>query len=220
MKISWLPRDETGRQGFRAEVGPYDAVPPIDTLFLDGAPLLMSADRMGVAASLVFGRFASGPLELPRSCSPAAASAITAFLAPVSVSVSPVDHEPRALPIGAGLCVAAEERDEFSEPQNAWGERRRFTVRSMRSDRYSGSLASMTSLSLATNGWLLSDAAASPLAKRLPSLAVTVLYAETLQVDEIMVPDLESDPALAARLGELLASVRLGLSPLSVGAAA
>ena len=214
MKITWVPRDETGRQGFRARIGPYDAVPGIDTFYMDGAPLLMSADRMAVAATLIFGRLASGPLELPRSCSPAAASAIAEFLRPVSVSVSPVDHEPRALPVGAGLCIAAEERDQAGAPENAWGERRTFLLRSMRSDRYTGSLAGMSELSLATNGWLHADADGSPLARRLPSIAVAVLYAETLQVDEIIAPDAESDAQLAEDLRNLLASVRLGFSPL------
>ena len=116
--------------------------------------------------------------------------------------------------MGAGTCVAVEEHDRIDEPANAWGVRRAFLVRSLRSDHYAGSLAGMSTLSLATNGWLHVDQHSSALAQRLPSIAVAVLYAETLQVDEILAPDTESDPALAERLRSLLASVRLGFSPL------
>lgn len=214
MKIAWTTHDNSGRHGLRAEVGTYDAVPPIDTYFFDGPPILNDPDRVAVAAVLLFGRYTSGALEAPDACSPATASAIVRYLEPAAVSVTPVSLEPRALPVGAGLCIVSEEGDEVTAPANAWGARRNFVLRSLRSDQYSGALASMSTLDIATNGWLHARTGDVGLTRRAASIALAVLYAETLQFDEIAVPTTKVDPNSLRRTRDLLASVRLGFALL------
>jgi hypothetical protein len=214
VKISWVSGDHSGRWGVRAVPEAYDAVPHLDTLLMDGSPLQLNHDRLAVAAALTFGRYVSGSLELAKACSPATAAAIARYLAPAHATVTPVTLEPRALPIGAGVCIAADEDDEFVAPKNARGARRVFVLRGLRSDRFAGSLATMESLDIATNAWLHARPGDGALQLRASSVAVAVLYAETLQVDEIAVPPLACQESDVKRVRDLLGSARLGFSVL------
>lgn len=214
MRFSWITDDHAGRTGIRAEPGRYDAIPVLDSLLIDGAPLPTNDDRFAVAATLTFGRYVSGCLELPQPCSPATAAAIARYLAPVTATVGPVTLEPRALPMGTGVCVSLEQDDPFEARPRTAGAQRTFVLRSLRSDRYAGSLAGDTSLDVATNAWLHARPYDRPLEARAALLAIAVLHADSLQIDEIVVRDGGFTSVEVARVRDLLAASRLGFSVL------
>lgn len=215
MQITWQPSDDTGRSGLLATVEHYDAVPPISRLLMDGSPRLLTAERLGCAAALVFGRYCSGTVTLPRPVGPGLAHAVAEHCAGSQTVVGPIVFEPAALPLGATTLVIT--GGETYTANNTWGRPREMTLDVRRSDTYAGQLASMNEFVLASNAWLHS-ATEDPtdIGHYLGELAIAVLFSESLQVDRIALPadvDLESDAAHKVR--GVLAACRLGLTHLT-----
>ena len=211
MKITWQPADDTGRCGLVASVEHYDAIPPFAKLLTDGSPRLLTADRMGVAAALAFGRYSSGSLVLPRPVGPGVAQAVEEYCAGSWTVVSPVVFEPAALPIGTTTFILGGGPDYA--PSNRWGRPREMNLDIRRSDAYSGQLASVDELVIASNAWLhAAGEDPSDIAHYLGDLAVAVLFAESLQIDSISLPaSVDLDSVVAQKIRTLLTACRLGL---------
>jgi hypothetical protein len=212
VKIIWQPTDDTGRSGLAAVVEQYDAVPPISKLLFDGAPRLLTAERMGAAAALAFGRFSSGSVVLPRPVAPALAQAIQDYCAGSWTVVSPVVFEPAALPVGASTFVLGAP-PEF-RPDNEWGRPRQFKLDIRRADAYAGQLASMDELIIASNAYLhAATDDVTDIGHFLGDLAVAVLFSESLQVDSIALPHtVDLGSAASQKIQNILAACRLGLT--------
>ena len=99
MKITWKGT-LSGQVGFHAELQEYDAVPPVESLLLDHAPVTMNPEREAVAAYLAFGHWSSGDLQLPHRLGPNTAAAIERDMRHVAVRPSPIEYYPKPLELG------------------------------------------------------------------------------------------------------------------------
>lgn len=84
----------------KAEPGSFDGMPPLDRLVLGGGPLRSHPDRVGLAAFLTFGSYASGEFILPSPIGPELSSAIEDDCHPVRVRPGPVEYVPRTMANG------------------------------------------------------------------------------------------------------------------------
>lgn len=213
MKFSWQSPDDTGRMGILAEPQQYDAHPFPTTYLMDSTPLISDPGHVMAASLLLFGAAVSGEVELPQAVSPEAAAAAERFLGLPQTSVQPIAREPKAIPKGTVRCVALHDEESFALPSNSWGEPRWFTVREMRSDIWSGTMATTTEMRIPTNGHLHRQG--DGLQSRLTSVACAVLVAVTMQATEIVVPSFApADAEWAERVSDLLSNVGLGFSSL------
>ena len=211
MKIMWNGRDVTGR--FRMEATPeaYDGVPPIDVLLMDRDMPQVNNDLLGISSVLAFGEYCEGRLELPRTVSPEAASAIEEFLEPARVRVSDVEYEPFANSLGEGYLYLDLEGILQIPAPNILGTERVAAVSVLNSAAFSGALASMDGVALGSNAAVLGKLCQSE-SSFLPSLAVAVLFAESLRARTIVVEDpLISDSGFRTKLSNLLGGCKLML---------
>ena len=211
MQITWQPSDDTGRSGLVASIEHYDAIPPIAKLLIDASPRLLTAERLGAAAALAFGRFCSGNVTLPRPVGPGLAHAVEEHCSGSRTVVGPIVFEPAALPMGTTTFVIG--APQGYTPLNRWGEPREVKLDIRRSDAYAGQLASLDEFVVASNAWLHA-AVEDPtdINHYLGELSVAVLFSESMQVDAIALPRaVNLDVPAARRIVNLLAACRLGL---------
>lgn len=209
MKISWNGRDATGRFALEATPDSYDAVPPLRSLLLDRDMPQVGNDLLGVASALAFGEYCEGRLELPRSVSPEAASAIEEFLSPANVRIGNIDFEPFANSLGEGyLYLDISGILRLAEP-NVLGAERISTVSVLDSGSFAGALSSMDGVALGSNANALGYL--SPREhKFFPSLAVAVLFSESLRARTIVVDDsLILNETIQIKLSRLLSGCKL-----------
>lgn len=182
----------------------YDALPPVDTLFIDHLPTSINADRLAIAAFLAFGSFASGEFSVPNKISAAAAEAIERAAEPTRLRPYPVEYYPKALPEGA-------EDAALNFMFETWTTSPAVCV--LPSDRFNGSIASHKGLAVSSNAFLLD--ALSPVSHSIRArLAVAVLFAEDFGIASFTVPAEVAEGITAVervRLEELLASCRLSI---------
>ena len=212
MKIEWKSNDGAGRAKLVASFDGYDASPFLNELLVDGMPILVNADRLGVASVLAFGRYSSGSLELPLAVSPTVAQAVERFLSPTWVQVEPIEYEAKALPVGLGTLALAFDGLSKNESTNEWGMPRTMSFELRRSDIWSGSLASLDTYISGSNAWVFSGENPSNFHRVLPYLAWAVVFSESLQIDSIRLPSgCLLNVEEKAKLADLLESCRLGL---------
>lgn len=210
MKIEWV-NENSGRSGLVVtEVDRYDGVPSIDSFWLDHAPLNLSQDRVAVATTLVFGRWAMGAFRLPKQVGAGTAKSIIRYLEPNWVVPEPIDYGPKPIPNGPATLyvssVGSGNDVDFAAKTSADG----IQLRILSSDKYSGAISTMSSLSVAANAFAFQME--GPGEMGLPLLAVAVLFAEDLQSTTIVLPATYSSMiGDEIRLRQLLSSVGLQL---------
>jgi len=210
LRVEWTPESDLGYGGLFAVPESYDASPIVAALLIDGCPTKVTAERLGVAATLAFGRYASGSLTLPAPVSPEVAEAVEDYCESW-VAVGPLRLEPKPLPSGNTTFVLGGK--SHNRVKNGWGRPREVALDVRRSDKWSGKLTAVDELIVASNAWLLGTASdPSDLGSYLGHLAVATLFAESLAVDTIALPA-EVDISIGgwSRVQALLASARLGL---------
>lgn len=188
MKISWIANDGYGRFGLNAQPGEYDGVPLIDSLLFDGTPLIMSNDRMSAAAALAFGEFISGELELPKDITPEMAGAIQDFVLPRKVFPGPISFSARGLPDGdTRLLLNPGLEHAKLQPNNEWGAPREVLLDLRSSATWAGQIASVDTISLASNSVLFGASYADNDVRRIhASIAVALIFAESLKAQTIV----------------------------------
>lgn len=203
MKITWKGT-LSGQVGFHAELQEYDAVPPVESLLLDHAPVTMNPEREAVAAYLAFGHWSSGDLQLPHRLGPNTAAAIERDMRHVAVRPSPIEYYPKPLELGirdvrVGF-DASYVRDDIAAiavlPGSGW----------------TGSVRTLHSIAVASNAFALDVAASQGYPAIRAKLAVAVLFAADMSADSLSIADNELPESEKARLRELLLSVRLGIT--------
>ncbi len=85
-----------------------DPALPARKLVLGRRVRFVNGDRLAVALTLIFWRLVSSELQFEPSVSPAVQLQIQQFLAPRKVICGPVDHNPRAIPIGTRTMAIGE----------------------------------------------------------------------------------------------------------------
>lgn len=190
MKISWIANDGYGRFGLNAQPGEYDGVPLIDSLLFDGTPRIISNDRMCAAAALAFGEFISGELELPRDITPEMAGAIQDFLFPRKVFPGPISFSARGLPDGeTQLLLNPGLGHAKLQANNEWGAAREVSLDIRSSATWAGQIASVDTISLASNSIFFGASYADDDVRRIhASIAVALIFAESLKARTIVLP--------------------------------
>ena len=190
-----------------------DVRPGVDHLWLDHVVETVRADRLAAAAAMVFAEHTSSRFKFPEAVSPATARAIEALdpLGRRRVDLVLVSEAARR-PLGGAVLVVGVD-DAAATVRNQRGMQRRVALNVLRTDRYSGGLLTMESLSVASNAWLHVVTEGSPLSAHLPFIAMAILLCDELGARAIELRSglLESDPALARRLTELCNAVGLAL---------
>ena len=100
MKINLLMSELDYRTVIEIVSGPYDAIAPIDYLFIENRIRDVHPDRLAIACALLMGRFMSGDVELPKLCSPEVAQGLESFFAPLNVKILGADYKPFTKPVG------------------------------------------------------------------------------------------------------------------------
>lgn len=180
----------------------YDALPPVDTLQIDFAPVNINPDRLAIASYLAFGAYCSGGFELNVKFSPAAAEAIEQDAKPVQLRPAPIEYYPKALAIGMGEAAVS-----FSLP----GESHKACIAVLPSDKYNGLITGHNQLIISSNAFFL-DAVAQNAYSIRARLAVAVLFAEDLGIDTLTVDGSTIDTTERQSLVRLLTACRLGLT--------
>lgn len=210
MKLQWVGRTNEGRFALSAEGEAYDATPPVAQLIMDKDPLIIHDDILCVVSVLLYGSYISGPVSLPRRASVEVAQAIERFVAPAWTSVSPVEPEPRANPVGEGDIVLSWGELPREVQLSEWGKPRVTRLHISPAGQYAGWLLSMDMMIVASNAFLHS-AMGDQLAA-LPYVAMAALFAETFRANTIVLPANHGlDEATFARASDLLASCKLNL---------
>jgi hypothetical protein len=197
-----------------AKTGEYDACPLISEVSIGAVPKTMHPDRVAVALCLMFNHAVSGTFSVPvPGCSPNVARAIEDFLAPVQVSVFPVNCAPSKTITGMEELVISCPGMGI-EPDAGDSD---FVLEIYGSDALVGMSASATRCSLQTNALLLAIQSRSALQRILPVLGVAMLFCEDLLIGKIRIPvpfgRFESglEEELAERLHRLLDSTGMKL---------
>lgn len=214
MIISWKGRDATGRYSISAEPENYDAVPAINTLYLDRDMPVINNDSFGIASILMFGAHCAGSVTLPREVSPEAAMAIEKFLFPNSVRISNIQYEPFAIPQGDGFVYLDTKNLREAPLPNLVGEHRFSRVSVLNSTQYTGSLASMDGLEVASNAALLGKISGQP--EFFAPLGVAILFAESFRARSVVLDDeLLEDINVRRELSALLSGCKMVLQTVS-----
>lgn len=214
MKIAWVANDGYGRFGFKAEPGEYDGVPLLDSLLFDGTPATISNDRMSAAAALAFGEYTSGELELPKDITPEVAGAVQDFLLPRKVFPAPISFVARAVPDGeTRLLLNPGLQEPEIEPRNDWGKAREVLLDLRPAGTWAGQLASVESISLATNAPLFGQIYAEDDVRSIhASVSVALVFAESVKARTIVMSrKYRAHPETLHRLGQFLAPTGMGL---------
>lgn len=212
MRILWDGRDETGRCGLQATAGIYDGIVPVPRLLMDRDVVTVNNDVIGVAATLAFGAYCEGPLELPKPVSPEAASAIENYLKPSAVRVVNVNYEPFASPAGTANMYVDHQGTFESPVQNRWGVTRTTTLSILDSTSFVGSLMSLNGVAVSANARLIADLSPGAFSYA-PYLSIALLHAETLQAGNIVVsPDLFCDDVAVESAKKLLQGCKVRLT--------
>lgn len=170
-------RDSTGRAVLRARRGPGDRALPVSDLLFDATPASSDSDRIAVAGTLLFARYAERAItfEGPISASVANAIAATTGLVvesevlPASDPAEPQEQlaRPRVTTLTVGFGAAL--------PGSTPGiDHARLDL--VPGDRYSGALYGVKEMLIASNAWLL----ASHLEPAAVMTAAGILFADDL----------------------------------------
>lgn len=209
MRFRW-EQNSYGRSGLVAVPERGDVRPVFEELWLDYMVDALSADRLAVAAALTFYAQAGARFKVPEAISPATARAIEA-LDPTGRRRVDLVLASQLVPKRGTAQLVVGVDDPGGSVANSRGGERRVALNILRTDRYSGGLLTMDSLSLASNAWLHVKHGVSALAAQLPYVAVAVLLAEDLGAGaiELSADALDSDDALAGQLVSLCNAVGL-----------
>lgn len=176
-------RDSTGRAVLRARRGPGDRPLPVSELLFDAAPATSDSDRIAVAGTLLFARYAARAITFKAPIRESVANAIAAATGLVIESdVLPASDpneareqellkeqlgQPRVTTLTVGFGVAL--------PGSTPGiDHARLDL--VPGDRYSGALYGVKEMLIASNAWLL----ASHLEPAAVMTAAGILFADDL----------------------------------------
>lgn len=211
MKITWFGRNGTGRFGFLAEPGAYDAIPPVNELLVDRDMALISDDVLALSGFLTFAPYCSGVVSLPRKISPELAAAMQRFAQPDWLQVSPVEFEPRRAPQGHGFAFVSSSADLGFKLPNSWGRPRNVAISVLDSSEWAGSLVAMDRILIASNASVFARFGPDALSL-LPFVSVALLYLESYRCTTVVVPDdAIADEAVWERLVDLVTACKLAL---------
>lgn len=198
MKIS-KARTKSRQLGYTVELSEYDAEPPARAWLIDEAPDFINPELEAMALYLIFGHWCGGEFEVPRKMGPNTATAI-AHDSITEMFCGPIEFYPKALPLGKGCLNVT----------TNLGQSGNHTLVGVPSSSWNGSVRSTNSIVVASNSdvFQLADDDARPL------VALSLLFVETLNADEIRLidSDLSDDQGRFNELRAILSQVRIGLS--------
>lgn len=210
MKIQWTA-NSFGRSGILAISESGDTEPPVDTFYLDYIVENIDQDRLAVAAALTFGAYAGSRMIFENPVSAGVARAIEVFLMEHMIRVDPVNYAENSSLHGDSIIVL-DHSGAHAAPRNELGQQRRIGVSILPTDRNSGGLLTMDSLSVASNAWLHSQLHPSGSAEDRSSVAAGVLLSADLSAAGIAMCESSGSGSVdAAALRALLESVGLSL---------
>lgn len=190
MKINLITSELDYRTVIEFESGPYDAVAPIDYLFIENRIRAAHPDRLAIACALLMGRFMSGDVELPKLCSPEVAQGLESFFSPLNVRVSGTEYKPFAKPVGertALLTLPAVGRDAPVMADLSCGVASSEAITfGLCSDQVFSSSLGISEVRLACN--LRAFATGDPASLDLGVLGLCILYAEDFGISRIVFP--------------------------------
>lgn len=204
MKLTWNS-STTGQVGFHvAELGEYDAEPPVRALLLDHAPTSINLEREAIAAYLAFGRWTSGDLTLPHKLGPNTAHAIESDMKHVSIRPNPIEYYPK--PLELGIRTVRVSFTDATLPAS------RSAITVLDSSEWNGSVRGLRSIAVGANAVALDRAASTDFEQIRARLAVAVLFAGDLSADVLDVVGAQGLPSSERkRLEALLLAARLGV---------
>lgn len=208
-----LSRDGIGRAVLRARRGPEDRPLPVDGLIFDAAPVTRESDRVAVAGTLLFARYADSTIGFADPISERVAEAITAATGlAIDSRVLPALRSEEASEVATGKAA----RPQVTTLTVALGSRLpeatpgidRARLDLLPGERYSGALYGVKELLIASNAWLL----ASHLDRGAVMTAAGIIFADDLFAGTIELDgeSREDEPSQAAR--ELCREIGLTLS--------
>lgn len=207
MLISTVTASPANQFAISVTPEPYDAIRFPHSLLLDSAPAAVDADRLAVAAALLFGTRTGDRLVLPEGVSPLACAAAEQYLSPSTTRVGPVEHEARRIPPGPARLIVRGDSDYRPVSAVPVTTYRTSTIRFTRSDQWAGPTFAVDEVIVPCNGWLFESPQTS---RGVVLLALGVLFAEDAGAGLLVVPELENEsPAERERLGALLAATGL-----------
>lgn len=206
MKIDFLSDDGRGRTALIARTETGDAVPAVDCLLMDAAPLEIDYDRVALAACLIFGG-SSDKLEFGWPVSPRLAGAISSSIGcRVSSLIVERDDMVEAIQATRLQVTLSLTIPSGTPPRDCT----RLTI--VPSERFYGSLHGVKEAIVGSNAWLLTDY----VSEAYVMAAVGALYSRDFLASAVEISGLEalsSSELMVIR--ELYRSVDLGLE--SVG---
>lgn len=186
-----------GQTGYEVELSEYDSLPPSRHLLTHGLPVNIDADREALALYLVFGPWCGGEFFVPKGMSPHTSATITRDSFPVPFQPQPIAFAPKALPSGNHpVHVSFDPSDSGKD----------HSITILPNHTWLGCLRSSQSLTLGSNAFVFQHEADD----LLPLVGVCILYAESLNVDSLVLPTSFASEQLS-RLSTLLSAVNIGL---------
>lgn len=185
MKINLLISDLDYRTILEVESGLYDAVAPINYLFVENRIRTVHPDRLAIASALIMGNYIAGDIELPKPCSPEVAKGIADVFTPLNVRVSSINYTPFAKPTGERT-VLLEVPSTGRHFQKVQGTSKAPLTFGICGDQVFSSSLGVNKIRLACN--LRAFATNDPASLDMGVLGLCILYAEDYGISRIVLP--------------------------------
>lgn len=186
MRFRW-EENSFGRSGLTAIPEKGDTTPVFPELWVDQVVETVSADRLAIAAALLFHECVAGDFRVASPVSLEVARAIEALDRGGRLRVDSV-HTRRSTQSVDTAVLELRREDLHGAVKNQRGTQRIFSLSVLRSDQFSGGLLSMDGLRVASNAWLHDREKGAELANWVPYLALAVLLSQDLGAGAIVVP--------------------------------
>ncbi|MGV0362946.1 hypothetical protein ACUY2X_12815 [Corynebacterium minutissimum] len=189
-----------GQFSFSWERTEYDAFPPAEFFTADHAPRSVNPDRRAVALALLFAPWVGDEMYFPGRIGPHTAHEIREFTHLTTTYVGPIEYYPKGLPIGFAKGLVSNEMTGKVDFNSR-------VLFDLPSHEFNGALRSLKALAVGTNSFMFKRHEMDVF----PTIAVAVLFAEDMGLDEIVIDTTMDEPTLSA-VQQLLSAVRLGFS--------
>ena len=170
------------------ESGEYDAIPPLDSVFIENRLRYLTPDRLALACALLVYDYVAGPMELPKACSPEMSRALEQIFNPRNVRISNIELKPSRRPAGerTARLHLPNEYHQYTDIHSKISRNGPEVEFGISDDQSFGSTIGVRNISLACN--LRALAADNPTSIAMGVLGVCVLYAEDFGISKIIVP--------------------------------
>lgn len=185
--------------------GRWDGAPRYPTFVLDHVPQALTADRLAVAITLLFGRYQNGVVDYPQRINLVTLAAIQDYLAPARIAPHDIDEGPKRVEQGSASLKVEVDDFTFSDLQRLGVQERSLVLLPRSTGR--GSISLVRSRVVATNAHLFSGL----YGELAGLLASAVLLASEMNAADIILPESKIMRSKVPVLRNLLSAVGLNL---------